>query len=376
MAECEKMMELCEESIDRTLTPEEQELLERHLSVCPGCAAYLADLQFMTAALLEEPAFPDSLHASIMAGITEEASRTVIQTHRPNRTMPVLALLAAAAACVVLVLSGALGDRLYNLDLSLAGGGSSGASSDAAPSVDAGGSGLDASGGGLDADDSGFGASDGGFGADNSGFDASGGGLDASDGGFGADNSGFDASGGGLDAGNDFNAQNYAADTASAPSDGSEAIRADIEPYAEEGAPVSEPVEERSAKMGARSGEPAPRGLTANEAGALMGSTESSQTQSSAVLQPQIAAFISNVMEGEVFAACYLVEGGSDLPEIGQVQQRDEHFGYYVADNSPAQLETLLDSLEKAGCTVQTYEEAGVLFNEEAHRVIIVIRLD
>ena len=34
------------------------------------------------------------------------------------------------------------------------------------------------------------------------------------------------------------------------------------------------------------------------------------------------------------------------------------------------------DSLEKAGCTVNRYEESGVLFNETAKRVIIVVRLE
>ena len=103
---------------------------------------------------------------------------------------------------------------------------------------------------------------------------------------------------------------------------------------------------------------------------------ESGKSTRSGIIQPQVGAFISNVMGGEVFAACYLVEGGESLPEIGQEQQRDDNFGYYVVENNLAQLETLLDSLEKAGCSVSTYEENGVIFNEGAQQVVFIVRLN
>ena len=62
MAECKKMMQLCEESLDRTLTPDEQNMLDRHLKECPACAAYLADLRFLSDALGETPELPAGLH--------------------------------------------------------------------------------------------------------------------------------------------------------------------------------------------------------------------------------------------------------------------------------------------------------------------------
>lgn len=314
MAECEKMMQLCEESLDRTLTAEEQEQLDRHLQSCPACAAWLADLRYMTAALAEEPAFPEGLHAAIVSGIAEESRRTVVQTHRPPRWAPVFTMLAAAAACVMLVLSGALGDLMSAFDFGLSGGGASGSSAGGAMN------------GAAPAEAS----------------------EDAPE----VEGAAFDSYKATSDAGE-------AADTAPNPG----RVRTAAAPESKQEGPAE------------AAGDAVPYTMDGGNAPAGVPSGAGRAAEPPAEMQPQVGAFIAGVMEGEVFAGCFLVEGGENLPEIGKEQQRDEHFGYYVADNNPAQLETLLDALEKAGCTVQTYAESGILFNEEARQVIFVVRV-
>lgn len=85
MADCQKIMQLCEESIDRTLTPDEQKTLDGHLQSCPHCAAYLADLRFITSALAHVPEPPATLHESIMNSIVTDGQSTVVQPRQPNR---------------------------------------------------------------------------------------------------------------------------------------------------------------------------------------------------------------------------------------------------------------------------------------------------
>ena len=351
MAECEKMMQLCEQSLDRELTPEEQAELNRHLETCPTCAAYLADLRFLTDTLNEAPALPPGLHERIMSGIENEARPKVVQQpHRRNRKMPVSAMVVAAAACVVLALSGGLGSLMNNFNLSIAGGGSSSGSAD-----------------------------------------------------------GSAMSGGAADNGADSGSAAFKnADTAAAPT-GTPEVSADAapaeagEPSVTEDANAPQPAS-YSAKVSAGSDSaaaPSDAGeAETGEAGPILGrsapgpSAVSPEYQTSsagendlseapavqsrlaaAPAEPQVGAFITDVMSGEVFAGCYLVEGGSDLPSIGQEQQRDANFAYCVVENNLSQLESLLDTLEKAGCTVTRYDVSGVVFNDSAKRVVFVVRL-
>lgn len=351
MAECEKMMQLCEQSLDRELTPEEQSELNQHLETCPACAAYLADLRFLTDTLSEAPALPAGLHERIMSSIENEARPTVVQqAHHRNRKMPVSAMLVAAAACVVLALSGGLGSLMNNFNLSIAGGGSSSGS----------------------ADDSAMSGN-------------------AADNGSNSESAAFEST-----------------DTAAAPAESPEASTdaAPAEasaPSAAENATVPQPAS-YSAKIAAGSGEDGASsdagGAETGDAAPILGRSapgpsgtspeyqtsaasendlnEAPAVQSrlaSAPAEPQVGAFISDVMSGEVFAGCYLVEGGSNLPSIGQEQQRDSNFAYCVAENNLSQLENLLDTLEKAGCTVTRYDVSGVVFNDSAKRVIFVVRL-
>ncbi|NBI81490.1 hypothetical protein D3Z48_05235 [Clostridiaceae bacterium] len=351
MADCQKIMQLCEESIDRTLTPDEQKTLDGHLQSCPRCAAYLADLQFITSALAHVPEPPATLHESIMNSIVTDGQSTVVQPRQPNRRPPVAAMLIAAAACVALVLSGALGNLLNTFDFAMAGGGSNAAGASASDSAAA---------GGIAPQDA---AS-----AEAAPMPAA---LDGGDAGSAA-------------AENGSAAQPYAEPADAAPQTTTNS--APEEQHAEKAQP-------RMAQDPSDAGLPAQAkeeedvvaehsldtGDTDGGAGSAAGyalTLESGKSTRSGIIQPQVGAFISNVMGGEVFAACYLVEGGESLPEIGQEQQRDDNFGYYVVENNLAQLETLLDSLEKAGCSVSTYEENGVIFNEGAQQVVFIVRLN
>lgn len=109
MPDCEKYLELCSASLDGELTREEKKELFEHLSECPACAAYLEDLRQMHTAWedMKEP-LPDELHEHIMKAIVSEAKKN---TPRKNkRPFPVFTALSAAAACVMLVLSGAVTD--------------------------------------------------------------------------------------------------------------------------------------------------------------------------------------------------------------------------------------------------------------------------
>ncbi len=334
MAECEKIMLLCEESLDRTLTPEEQRVLDRHLAGCPACAAYLADLRFLSGSLGELPDPPTGLHERIMSSIRTEAnSGTVVQLHRPGaRRTQVFTMLAAAAACVMLVLSGALGNLMNSLHLQVGGGGSSSAAA---------------------------------------------GGMEAS------------AESGAADTASPADAASPAAptDTADAGmSDGAAVPQTAAESNTPRAAKFSAPTEPITVPETSADNGTAPPAAEENSSTVPSPSADDSTAEIDAHImsrsaspadsgQPQVAAFINEIMAGESFAACYLVEGGQSLPEIGQEQQRDSLYAYYVLDNNPAQLETLLDTLKKAGCTVSLYTEDGVLWNETAKQVIFAVRL-
>ena len=105
MPNCEKYRELCSASIDSELSLEEKRELSEHLSECPACAAYLDDLREMRNAWddFKQP-LPDDMHEHIMQAVLKEAQKPT------KKHFPVFTTLAAAAACVMLVLSGAIGD--------------------------------------------------------------------------------------------------------------------------------------------------------------------------------------------------------------------------------------------------------------------------
>lgn len=107
---CEYYEELCSAAIDHALTPAEQKELDAHLAACPSCRAYLEQLQEMQKMWKElEVPMPTALHEKIMGEIEAEAQKTVVQTPpKSHRRPPVFTMLAAAAACVMLAVSGNL----------------------------------------------------------------------------------------------------------------------------------------------------------------------------------------------------------------------------------------------------------------------------
>lgn len=110
MNNCEKYEELCSAELDNTLNAEEKQGLDAHLAVCPSCRAYLEDLREMRSLWKElEVPVPKDLHEKMMGAIEAEVQKTIVQTPQKNyRRPPVFTMLAAAAACVMLAVSGNL----------------------------------------------------------------------------------------------------------------------------------------------------------------------------------------------------------------------------------------------------------------------------
>lgn len=110
MSNCEKYEELCSAELDHALTSEEKQELDAHLAVCPSCCAYLADLREMRSLWKElEVPVPKDLHEKMMGAIEAEVQKTIVQIPQKHyRRPPVFTMLAAAAACVMLAVSGDL----------------------------------------------------------------------------------------------------------------------------------------------------------------------------------------------------------------------------------------------------------------------------
>lgn len=107
MPKCDRYRELCSLSLDTELSDDDAVMLFRHLAECPACAAYLEDLHQMQSVWndLKEP-LPEDLHEKIMQAVTEQAEKQVNVKNKGKRPFPVFTAIAAAAACVMLALSG------------------------------------------------------------------------------------------------------------------------------------------------------------------------------------------------------------------------------------------------------------------------------
>lgn len=107
---CERYEALCSAAIDNALTKQEQKELDAHLAECPSCRAYLEELRTMRSLWKElETPMPPALHEKIMSEIEAEVQKTIVQTPQKHRRRPpVFTMLAAAAACVILAVSGNL----------------------------------------------------------------------------------------------------------------------------------------------------------------------------------------------------------------------------------------------------------------------------
>lgn len=119
MPDCTYFEELCSVSLDGELTRMEKRALEEHLAVCPACAAYLEDLKMIRGIWDElKMPLPEELHESIMQGIVDEVGKTTVPTEKNRRRPPVFTMLAAAVACVMLVMSGTVGELVAKFNAS------------------------------------------------------------------------------------------------------------------------------------------------------------------------------------------------------------------------------------------------------------------
>lgn len=130
MLDCNHFEELCSASLDVALTRAQKRELETHLKLCPACAAYIEDLKALRAAWgdLKEP-LPDALHEGIMRGILAEAEKKAKPAQKGRRITPMFTMIAAAAACVMLVMSGAIGNLIGGLKIAAPAGGGAAAGS-------------------------------------------------------------------------------------------------------------------------------------------------------------------------------------------------------------------------------------------------------
>lgn len=111
MHDCQYYEALCSQSIDDELTQQERVELEAHLAVCPACVHYAAQLRQVQQQLAAESITPpSSLHEDIMQKVMLEAQKTSKEKPAQKRIFPVFTMLAAAAAAVMLVVSGTMGD--------------------------------------------------------------------------------------------------------------------------------------------------------------------------------------------------------------------------------------------------------------------------
>ncbi len=111
MLNCNQCELLCALVADGELSPEENEMLQEHLQTCPSCRDYLAACTAMHDLWKQgEVLPPPTLHEHIMKGVRKEQS---IVVQKPNRfARRGFFAVAGMAACVVLVLSGSLGNML------------------------------------------------------------------------------------------------------------------------------------------------------------------------------------------------------------------------------------------------------------------------
>lgn len=109
--DCSKFEELCSAYLDGALPENELLDLLAHLEECERCAAYLDALKTIRKGLDALPCeMPEELHEKIMEKVVAEAASTTVQYRQPKHHIPVFTMVAAAAAAVVLVVSGTVGD--------------------------------------------------------------------------------------------------------------------------------------------------------------------------------------------------------------------------------------------------------------------------
>jgi RNA polymerase sigma-70 factor (ECF subfamily) len=84
--------------------------LASHLKSCPACRDYQAFLKQLTAHVSQGKLVSEDLHENAMEVVMEDIRQRTVQYTGPKHHVPVFTLIGAAAAVVILVLSGSLGD--------------------------------------------------------------------------------------------------------------------------------------------------------------------------------------------------------------------------------------------------------------------------
>ncbi len=112
MKYCEEYAALLDLFVDGELPPEEMEKVRDHLTVCPGCRAYVDDALAIRAGFpdAEETAVPEGFAAGVMKRIREDSAKDgkIVELKRRGvrRWLGTAAALAACCALVILVRTG------------------------------------------------------------------------------------------------------------------------------------------------------------------------------------------------------------------------------------------------------------------------------
>ncbi len=123
---------LVSSSVDGALTEAEKEKMAAHLEECDSCAALKRDLEAMRSLFSVDPetvVVPENLHSDIMKRVKQDGHLKVVRPEKPVRRLPVFTMVAVAAAVVLAVLGGGIGQMFTMVGSS--GGSASTASADA-----------------------------------------------------------------------------------------------------------------------------------------------------------------------------------------------------------------------------------------------------
>lgn len=319
MRDCEYFEQLCSNSVDGTLTEEEQRALDGHLAECPSCAALKRDLEQMQELFSADAEVPESLHEHIMERIEHEARLTVVQPERPVRRMPVFTMVAAAAVVVMVVLGGGV-SRFFGMGVS-APNASPAAAADTAASADAGA-----------------------FTEEAQAQIAGQAGMDA--------------------APADANEEQLQQDAAEAPKTAS----GNSEPASAGGGMSAPSAPVHSQQMDG--GQPEMKAL-APEGRAAPASDE--PQVNAAVYSMESAPILPQGVQGMRVASCYLASGTGELPGVeGTLLVSENGYSYFSLENNMTVIEKTLDSLEKAGYAVAAYDDVNLVTDGKAEVWLLI----
>ena len=86
------------------------------------------------------------------------------------------------------------------------------------------------------------------------------------------------------------------------------------------------------------------------------------------------ALTLPEAVRGLRIAHCYIADGG-ELPELGgKLLYSDSSAAWFQLDNNMSTLQNTLNALEKSGCTVTAYEDAGLTLDSKADSWLLIVR--